>query len=61
MDGYMVEFKFKPKDRVVDPLGVEGIVTMVGVAMESPDPQYYVKTATGSQWWLADQLEKKGN
>jgi hypothetical protein len=52
----VVEFKFRPKEKVKDPLGVVGIVTMVGVSMESPDPQYYVKTKTGSAWWCEEQL-----
>lgn len=54
--GLKVEFKFAPKDKVLDEFGVVGIVTMVGVSMESPYPQYHVKTKEGGSWWCEEQL-----
>jgi hypothetical protein len=53
-----VEFAFWVRDRVVNPLGVDGIVTMVGID-DGEKKTCFVTTANSGQWWPEDQLTKK--
>lgn len=53
-----VEFAFWIRDRVVTPLGADGIVTTAGVD-DGEKKMYWVTTATHQGWWPEDQLKKK--
>jgi hypothetical protein len=53
-----VVFDFQIRDRVINPLGVEGIITMLGFD-DAERKRYYVTTATGGEWWQGDQLKEK--
>lgn len=53
-----VEFAFWIKDMVVNPLGVEGIVTMVAVD-DGEKKTYFVQTANSGGWWPESQLTRK--
>ena len=54
----VVEFAYSIADRVVTPLGTEGIVSMAAID-DGEKQTYYVKTATGSDWWTEPLLKKK--
>lgn len=49
-----VKYKFEIGSRVITPLGVEGIVSIAGT--DKGGNHFYVKTATGSDWYDEDQL-----
>jgi hypothetical protein len=53
-----VDFAFWIRDRVVNPLGVEGIVTTVGID-DGEKKMYFVTTAAYGGWWPENQLKKK--
>jgi len=50
-----VTFKFSPGQRVTTPFGDLGIVSTAGVD-EAGTLSYFVKTATGGNWFNEDQL-----
>jgi hypothetical protein len=53
-----VEFAYWIGDRVMDPFGTEGIVTMVAVD-DGEKKTYYVKNSQAEKWWNESQLTKK--
>jgi hypothetical protein len=53
-----VSFAFWIADRVVTPLGSEGIISMAAID-DGEKKTYYVKTATSGDWWNEPQLKKK--
>jgi len=50
-----VEFKFDVNERVITAFGNVGIVDMLAVS-ESNTISYYVRTATGGQWFKETEL-----
>jgi len=47
-------FKFDLDDHIMTPFNSEGIITMCGV--DGDGIQYYVKTATGGNWFKEREL-----
>ncbi len=52
-----VEFKWSPNDRVITPLGEDGIVAMVAVD-DSSVKTYFIRTVNGSSWWTEALLRE---
>jgi hypothetical protein len=53
-----VEFVFGINDRVIDPLGGEGIISMAALD-DGEKKTYFVKNGGGGTWWNESDLKLK--